>query len=101
VRIEMLYFDGCPNADLLADRVREILTQAGRTDEIHLRTVDSPEAAEHERFLGSPTLRIDGRDVDPGASERRGYALTCRRYATPGGIAGLPAETWIRTALGL
>lgn len=97
----MLYFDGCPNAALLATRVREILTEAGRHDVLHLRPVETSEAAERERFLGSPTLRIDGRDVDPEAHRRRDYALTCRRYATPDGIAGLPAETWITTALGL
>lgn len=96
----MLYFDGCPNADLLLERVRGILAEVGRHDEIHLRLVETPQAAERERFLGSPTLRIDGQDVDPDARERGDYGLTCRRYATPDGISGLPADIWIQAALG-
>lgn len=97
----MLYFEGCPNADLLLEHVGEILSEAGRSEQVHLRRVETAEAAEHERFLGSPTLRIDGQDVDPDAHQRHDYALTCRRYATPDGIAGLPADSWITTALGL
>ena len=51
------------------------------------------------RFLGSPTIRVDGRDVEPGADERDEFVLACRIYRTPAGLRGEPAEAWVRDAL--
>jgi hypothetical protein len=65
-----------------------------------LRAVDTPEDAERERFLGSPTVRVNGRDVDPGAGERTDYGLKCRIYrSTEDGQSHVPPESWIRRAL--
>jgi len=50
-------------------------------------------------ILGSPTVRVDGRDVDPQAEERRDYGLSCRVYRTERGLAGLPDARWLRAAL--
>jgi hypothetical protein len=100
VTVELLYFDGCPSHESFLSRLQTLLTEAGVAVEIELRAVDSPEAAERERFLGSPTLRIDGRDVDPGAARRTDYGLKCRLYATDDGLRGTPPDAWIRDALG-
>jgi len=97
--VEVLYFDGCPSREALLPRLRRLLDDAGIAAEIDLRRVDSPEAAEHERFLGSPTLRIDGSDVDPAAAERTDYGLKCRLYPTDDGLRGMPPDDWIRNAL--
>ena len=64
--IELLYFDGCPNYEQLLSSVEQLAEQSGAM--LRLRRVETPEAAERERFLGSPTVRVDGVDVDPGAS---------------------------------
>ena len=66
---------------------------------IERRRVESPEAAERERFLGSPTVRINGRDIDPGAAQRTDYGLKCRLYATDDGLHGTPPDAWILEAL--
>jgi hypothetical protein len=55
--------------------------------------------AERERFLGSPTVLIEGRDVDPRAGQRDDYGLKCRIYQTASGLAGLPPDEWILAAL--
>jgi hypothetical protein len=99
MRIELLYFDGCPNHETLVPRLRELLDRAGVREEVRLVRVESPDAAERDRFLGSPTLRIDGQDVEPGADERSDYGLKCRLYRTSAGLAGVPAEEWILEAL--
>jgi ankyrin repeat protein len=52
-----------------------------------------------QRFLGSPTLRVNGRDVDPAAPSRDTYGLQCRIYQTPDGLSGTPADQWIVDAL--
>jgi hypothetical protein len=48
-----------------------------------------------QRFLGSPTLRIDGHDVDPAAANRHDYGLSCRLYPTGEGVRRTPPDTWI------
>ena len=97
--VELLYFDGCPNHDELLPHLRELLTQAGVDATIELRRVETVEDAERERFLGSPTVRIDGRDVDPGAKARDDYGMKCRLYAAEAGLRGTPPDAWILAAL--
>ncbi len=99
MKIELLYFDGCPSYESLLPQLRELLTSAGIDDEIELQRVETIEAAERERFLGSPTLRIDGRDVDPFAGDRRDYGLKCRLYRTPEKTSGVPPREWISAAI--
>jgi hypothetical protein len=99
VRIELLYFDGCPNHEAFLPHMRELLQRAGIDEQVNLRRVESPETAERERFLGSPRLRVDGRDVDPGAARRTDYGLKCRLYRTAAGTSGVPADEWVLQAL--
>jgi hypothetical protein len=79
MRIELLYFDGCPGHAELRDRLPQLLQQAGVDASIEEQRIDSEEDARRERFLGSPTLRVDGHDIDPTAEDRRDYGLRCRR----------------------
>lgn len=99
MKIEVLYFDGCPNHEALLPQLRQLLDDEGIASPIGLQLVESVEDAERQRFLGSPTLRVDGRDVDPGAAERTDYGLKCRLYLTEAGIAGLPPDEWVLEAL--
>lgn len=99
VKVELLYFDGCPNHDALLLRLRELLAVAGARSEVELRRIESADVAERERFLGSPTVRVNGEDVDPGAAERRDFGLKCRLFATPEGLRGAPADEWVLAAV--
>lgn len=96
MRVEVLYSEGCPNHEALVRRLRELLAGA----DIEQRAVETIEAAERERFLGSPTVRIDGIDIDPGAGERADFGLKCRLYATEEGLRGEPPDAWILRAVG-
>jgi hypothetical protein len=96
--IELLYFDGCPNHEQLLPTVARLAAQSGA--ELRLRRIESPEAAERERFLGSPTVRVNGVDVDSSAAERTDFGLKCRIYRSEAGQSPLPPESWLRTALG-
>jgi hypothetical protein len=99
VRIEILYFDGCPNYEQLLEHLPQLLERAGIDGDITLRKIRDVEQAQHERFLGSPTIRVGGRDIDPGATRRSDYGLKCRIYQTPGGLSGMPPDEWILDAL--
>ena len=99
MRVEILYFDGCPNHEALVPHLRELLVSAGAPPHIDLIRVESAAAAARERFLGSPTVRVDGKDVEPGADERADFGLKCRLFATGEGLRGMPADEWVLAAL--
>ena len=98
MRVELLYFDGCPSHGRLLPVVRRLARAAGA--ELALRRIETRDEAEAERFLGSPTVRVDGRDVDPGAVDRTDYGLKCRLYRSDElGQSPVPPARWIRAAL--
>lgn len=99
MRVQLLYFEGCPNYQELLLTLRELLATDRIEEEVELRQVDTPEEAEREGFLGSPTIRVNGADVDPCAEGRRHFGLECRLYRTDEGVARTPPESWIRAAL--
>jgi hypothetical protein len=88
VKLEVLDFDGCPSHEALMPRLRMLMAPVGVDAPVELRHVESVEAAEPERFLGSPTLRVDSEDVDPTAGERTDFGLKCRLYPSPDGLRG-------------
>lgn len=95
--IELLYFNGCPGHEQLRQAVERLAEQTGA--QLEVRAVETLEAADAERFLGSPTVRVDGVDIEPGAGERRDFGLKCRIYRAGGRQSGRPPEAWIRAAL--
>ncbi len=99
MKVELLYFDGCPGYSELRARLMRLLEQAGVDATIEGRSIDSEGSAQRERFLGSPTLRVDGRDVDRTAAARHDYGLRCRLYQTEDGLHRTPPDTWIANAL--
>lgn len=99
MKIQVLYFDGCPSHEALLPRLREILAELDAEADIELRHIETLDQAEQERFLGSPTVRIDGADVEPAAVERADFGLKCRLYRSENGASGLPPEQWLRDAI--
>jgi hypothetical protein len=97
--VELLYFDGCPHYEALLHRLRELLLRVGAGDRLELRRIPDEPAAQRERFLGSPTVRVDGHDVEPGASERSDFGLICRLYPARDGLRPTPPDEWILDAL--
>lgn len=96
--VELLYFAGCPSHERLLPTVERLVDQAG--GELRTRAIETIDAAESERFLGSPTLRVNGVDVEPGAADRTDFGLKCRIYRSGEGQSGVPPEAWISSALG-
>lgn len=94
--VELLYFDGCPNYQAYLPRLRRLLPISVR---LVLRNVATAEAAQEARFLGSPTVRVNGQDLEPGADERPDYGLQCRLYRTSSGWQRFPPDDWVLSAL--
>jgi hypothetical protein len=97
--VEVLTFEGCPHAAPALELVERVLADSGVGATVRRVDVPDAEAAAAQRFLGSPTIRVNGRDIEPGVVERDQYVLSCRIYRTDFGIAGEPDEQWLREAL--
>jgi hypothetical protein len=79
MKVELLWWEGCPSTPQALEDLKAALGAEGLPDEVELVEVESDEQAERERFPGSPTIRIDGEDVVPGA-DCEPVGLTCRVY---------------------
>jgi hypothetical protein len=98
-RIEVLFVDGCPNVDSAVDRARAAIEAAGVAATVVLVRVGSEEEARRLRFVGSPTVRVDGNDVDPTAAVCDDCGVQCRLYRVEGRFEGAPPAEWILAAL--
>jgi hypothetical protein len=98
MRVQVVYFDGCPSWQVAAERLQAGLERTGHGDvRVELVQVRSPAEAVAARFAGSPTLLVDGRDLFPGTAPTA--QLACRVYPTPQGLGGSPSLEALVTAL--
>lgn len=99
MKIEILYFDGCPNHTRALDQLREVLRQEGISADISEVNVPDNTAAQAARFLGSPSIQIDGLDVEPAARSLKEFGMMCRTYVEQGKRVGVPPAELVRTAI--
>jgi hypothetical protein len=99
MRVELLYWEGCPSYPEARDLLEDVLRERGRDEAIEMREVVTMADAEKLRFPGSPTIRFDGQDVDPvGAGQPP--SLTCRIYHdAEGRVSPLPSRDQLEAAL--
>jgi hypothetical protein len=100
-RIELLWWEGCPSTEGALTQLREILVELGLGEaEIRTREIRTEAQAADTRFRGSPTILVDGADVDPGAKPEEPNPLTCRVYhRRDGRISPIPDSDDLRAAL--
>lgn len=98
--IELLFWEGCPSHPEALALLRDVLDERGIRDPIRLREVLTHQEAVALAFPGSPTIRIDGRDVDPEGA-KAAPALNCRIYRLLDGRASpVPSRQQLEEALG-
>jgi hypothetical protein len=96
---ELLTTSNCPHRGAALALVQRVCGQSDGQAEIRVVEVADQPAAERLRFLGSPTIRVDGRDIEPGAEGNHEYVCGCRLYRGGHSLPGLPEEAWLRQAL--
>src|SRR5262249_15411766 len=94
VIVEVLYVPGCTNYELAVERVRKVLTSEALDVEVQGIAVSTDEEARSVLFPGSPTIRVNGEDVEPNQINTLG--LSCRLYANR---TGVPSEEVVRHAV--
>ncbi|HEX3103444.1 MAG TPA: hypothetical protein VHQ22_03285 [Terriglobales bacterium] len=97
--IELLYFEGCPNHAPVLQMLRETLDSLGRVDEIHEVEVHTQAEAEAIRFVGSPSIRVDGLDIEPWARTAKTFGLSCRTYTNGSRYSGVPSSETLRRVI--
>lgn len=97
MRIELLYFEGCPSWEEGLKNLEAALKEEGIASAVDRIKVDDDEEANRLKFLGSPSFRVEEQDL--WQEERDTYSLSCRVYATPNGIKGWPTVEMLRTRL--
>ena len=98
MQVSFLYYEDCPSHDLALERLGEVIAEEGLPDEVEVIKVESEEQAHDLLFVGSPTIRVDGQDIDPPRDSP--YALTCRAYRLEDDrISPIPSKDMIRRAL--
>ena len=87
--------DGCPHWEPTADLVRRAAARRALDGSIEHVEVSTHDDAVRLSFLGSPTVQVDGVDVDRSARDRREFGLGCRLY----GSSGVPPAEWVAAAI--
>ena len=97
--VELLWFSDCPNHEAAEVMLREVMAELGVEAPIVRVQVEDEATGNAAVFPGSPTIRIDGRDVEPGWQPCEECTPRCRLYMTSAGLRGLPERQWITDAI--
>jgi arsenate reductase len=94
VRVEVLVFDGCPHAEAALHLACAVAQRLGPGIAVERVDVDTPEKAAELGFLGSPSIRVNGADLE-GKTASAGR-LCCRTYEDGSGV---PSEWLLEAAV--
>ena len=99
-KIEFLYWEDCPSHPQAWSLLQEALVELGLEAAVEQIQVVTENDAERFSFPGSPTIRVDGVDIDPDGAAQMGTALTCRVYRLEDGrFSPVPSKEMIKQAL--
>jgi hypothetical protein len=99
LKVELLYFAGCPNYPPALKLLTDVLRECGLEEKITEISVRDFHHATVLAFPGSPTIRINGKDIEGELPPRRSSGLTCRTYIVDGKRQGVPPAEWIHKAV--
>lgn len=97
--VELLWVKDCPNHGDARRLLHEVITEVAPGTPVANIDASDPEVAARLSVPGAPTIRVDGRDVDPRFTDPGDYSPRCRVYWTPSGLRGRPEREWIEAAL--
>lgn len=96
MNIEIYYFEGCPTYIETAENLKIVLNDLGLNSAFKMVEVKSPEEAISKKFLGSPTIRLNGIDIEETEGD---YVFGCRIYNIDGKITGTPTKEFLRSKI--
>jgi len=96
MKIELLYFGGCKWWKRTDEILQELLDELDIKASIKRIQIKSEEDTIKHRFIGSPTVRINGEDVHP---EKKKPYFGCRTYRYKNETRPYPPKRMLRNAL--
>ena len=99
MRITVLTFEGCPSGDITHDLVKRVVSEEGVDAVVERVEVSDGQTARARRFLGSPSVHVNGVDIEPARRTDESYGIACRLYETADGPSGVPPAEMVRDAL--
>ncbi len=99
MKIELLFFDGCPNHETALTNLKAAMSEAVVHEEIEIINVEKPEDAAKHRFLGSPSIRINDKDLEIIEDDSTEYSMRCRLYKNGDLMEGSPSRELIKVKL--
>jgi hypothetical protein len=99
VNIGVFFVEGCPGVSSITDSIEEIIADDAVDADITLIMIESLEDARRLHFTGSPTVRINGMDIEPNMQITKDYGLRSRHYYTDGEETDYPTKSMIRDAI--
>ena len=97
--VEVLVFDGCPNGEAALALAREVVATEFPQAEVRLVDVPDSETAARHRFLGSPSIQVNGLDIEDSRVGEEAFSYSCRVYRTERGVHGVPPKDMLRRAI--
>jgi copper chaperone CopZ len=95
MKVQVLFFEGCPNHQPTVQLAREVVAELGLDAQVEEVEVRTSEDVKRLRFLGSPTVLVDGMDIEPSARGRTDFGFCCRTFAG----SGMPPRALLAEAL--
>lgn len=97
--LELLYMSGCPHHGAAQDLVRTVLSEESISVEFSETLIATYGQAKELSFPGSPTFRVNGRDIEDVPRDHLHVGLACRTYLVDGRPKGIPPRAWLESAL--
>ena len=99
MEIELLFFEGCPSFEPTLILLNRVLHEERVNASVQQINVNTEEFVQKSRFLGSPSIRINGKDIEKEARTSTDFGQKCRIYDNAGSPSGVPPKSLIRNAV--
>ncbi len=99
MQIELLYSSKCPNHDEALQNLIRVLKRNGWPAGIHSVEIKDLNQAKKVKFLGSPTIRVNGQDLEKDVEKAGNFSLDCRTYLIKGKSTSVPTEDFIEEGI--
>ncbi len=99
MKAELFYFDGCTAYQTALKHLKEVIREKNLDAGVKMIKIEGDQQALASRFLGSPSIRINGLDVEPGAEKIKDFSMRCRLYLEDDEMSEWPSKKMIRSAI--
>lgn len=99
MKAELLYFDGCTAYQTALKHLKEVIREKKLDAAVKMIKIEGDQQALASRFLGSPSIRINGLDIQPGAEKIKDFSMRCRLYLEDDAVSEWPSKKMIRSAI--